>query len=181
MMKIKNVDIKLLKPYKNNPRVNFDAVDKVAESIKNFGFKVPIVINKDYIIINGHTRYEASKKLGLKEIPAIFADDLTEEQQKAFRLIDNKTHDFAQWNYDLLDEELDKISLDMDKYGFGNDSLDFIDQILDSGIAGEGNEKELFGLRISFDKKYEEDVKAVINIYGKEMIIAQVMNVMEEK
>lgn len=96
-MEIKNIDINLIKPYENNPRVNINAVDKVAESIKEFGFKVPLVVNSDYVIINGHTRYEASKKLGLKNVPVIFADDLSEQQQNAFRIIDNKTHDYAEW------------------------------------------------------------------------------------
>ena len=86
------VDIKLddLKPYENNPRNNEEAIEPVANSIKSYGFKVPIVVDKNNIIIAGHTRYKAAKKLGLNKVPCIVADDLTEDQVNAFRLVDNK-------------------------------------------------------------------------------------------
>lgn len=84
-----------LKPYENNPRFNDDAVEFVANSIKEFGFKVPIVIDKNGVIVAGHTRYKASIELGLKEVPCIVADDLSDEQVKAFRLADNKVSEKA--------------------------------------------------------------------------------------
>ena len=93
-------------PYINNPRNNDEAVDAVASSIKNFGFKVPIVIDKNNEIVNGHTRLKAAKKLGLQSVPCIIADDLTESQIKAFRLADNKVSEIATWNLDLLDLSL---------------------------------------------------------------------------
>ena len=105
-------------PYEKNPRKNDEAVKYVAESIKQFGFKVPIVIDKNNVIVAGHTRYKASKKLGLKEVPCIVADDLTEEQIKAYRLADNKVAEQAEWDIELLDEELDSI-LDIDMADFG--------------------------------------------------------------
>lgn len=106
-------------PYEKNPRKNDEAVKYVAESIKQFGFKVPIVIDKNNVIVAGHTRYKASKKLGLKEVPCIVADDLTEEQIKAYRLADNKVSELAEWDFDLLDEELDGIlDIDMGDFGF---------------------------------------------------------------
>ena len=105
-------------PYEKNPRKNDEAVKYVAESIKQFGFKVPIVIDKNNVIVAGHTRYKASKKLGLKEVPCIVADDLTEEQIKAYRLADNKVSELAEWDIELLDEELDSI-LDIDMADFG--------------------------------------------------------------
>lgn len=107
-------------PYEKNPRKNDDAVKYVAESIKQFGFKVPIVIDKNNVIVAGHTRYKASKKLGLKEVPCIVADDLTEEQIKAYRLADNKVAELAEWDDYLLGEELDGI-LDIDMCDFGFD------------------------------------------------------------
>lgn len=107
-------------PYEKNPRKNDEAVKYVAESIKQFGFKVPIVIDKNNVIVAGHTRYKASKKLGLKEVPCIVADDLTEEQIKAYRLADNKVAELAEWDFDLLGEELDGI-LDIDMCDFGFD------------------------------------------------------------
>ena len=89
-MDIKQINVDKLIPYINNPRKNNDAVDQVASSIKNFGFKVPIVIDKDNEIITGHTRLKAAKKLGIEEVPCIIADDLTPAQIKAFRIADNK-------------------------------------------------------------------------------------------
>lgn len=115
------VDKKLseITPYKNNPRNNDEAVGPVAESIKEFGFKVPIVIDKNGEIVNGHTRYKAAKKLGLETVPVIVADDLSEEQIKAFRLADNKVGEIAVWDLDLLNEELnDILDLDMSVFGF---------------------------------------------------------------
>jgi ParB-like chromosome segregation protein Spo0J len=179
-MKVEYIDINLIKPYKNNPRINVNAIDKVMESIKEFGFKVPVVLNDKYVIVNGHTRYEASKRLGLKQIPVIFAKDLTEEQQKAFRIVDNKSHDLAEWDYMKLDEELDKITMDLEKFGFEENILDFIDDALESGIAGEGNEKEVFGVSITFERKDEEKIKEIIAKYGKEAIVNKVMDRMEE-
>ena len=131
-MEIKMVKVDDLKPYANNPRFNDDAVEYVAKSIKEFGFKVPMVIDKNNEIVAGHTRYKASLELGLKEVPCIIADDLTEEQIKAFRLADNKVSEQASWNYDLLDLELDDInSLDMADFGFMEHTIDWdnIDEI----------------------------------------------------
>ena len=118
-MKIVNKKINEIKPYENNPRFNDDAVEKVANSIKEFGFKVPIVIDKDGVIVAGHTRYKASIELGLEEVPCIVADDLTEEQIKAFRLADNKVAELSSWNTDKLGEELKGLDLDLDMTDFG--------------------------------------------------------------
>ena len=115
----KNIDE--LIPYDNNPRINDEAVEYVKNSIKEFGFKVPIVIDKDNVIIAGHTRIKASKELGIKDIPCIIADDLTEEQVKAFRLADNKVAEKSMWDYTKLDEELDSIlDIDMSMFNFEN-------------------------------------------------------------
>lgn len=109
-------------PYKNNPRKNDDAVGGVAKSIKEFGFKVPIVVDKNNEIVAGHTRYKASKKLGLEEIPCIIVDDLNEEQIKAFRLADNKVSEKAEWDIDILNSELkDIIDIDMTEFDFNID------------------------------------------------------------
>lgn len=126
------VDKKLseITPYKNNPRNNDEAVGPVAESIKEFGFKVPIVIDKNGEIVNGHTRYKAAKKLGLETVPVIVADDLSEEQIKAFRLADNKVGEIAVWDLDLLNEELNDI-LDLDMSAFGFDVLDNLDDLIE--------------------------------------------------
>lgn len=126
------VDKKLseITPYKNNPRNNDEAVGPVAESIKEFGFKVPIVIDKNGEIVNGHTRYKVAKKLGLETVPVIVADDLSDEQIKAFRLADNKVGEIAVWDLDLLNEELNDI-LDLDMSAFGFDVLDNLDDLIE--------------------------------------------------
>lgn len=117
-MKIVSVSLQDLKPYENNPRLNDNAIDSVANSIREFGFKVPVVITKDNVIVAGHTRYKASLKLGLKEVPCIVADDLTEEQIKAFRLADNKVSELAEWDFEKLNIELSNIDLDMSLFNF---------------------------------------------------------------
>ena len=105
-MQIINLKIDELKPYRHNPRKNDSAVNFVAASIEEFGFRVPIVIGQDNEIICGHTRLKAAKKLGIVEVPCIVIDDLTPAQIKAFRLADNKTSELAEWDLDLLRLEL---------------------------------------------------------------------------
>lgn len=118
-MNVQEIKLKDIKPYGKNPRKNDDAVPYVAESIKQFGFKVPIVIDKNNVIVAGHTRYKAAKKLGFKSVPCIIADDLTDEQIKAFRLADNKVSEKAEWDLDLLDSEIEEIfDIDMTDFGF---------------------------------------------------------------
>ena len=108
-----------LVPYENNPRDNSKAVNAVAESIREFGFKNPIIVDKDDVIVAGHTRLKAAKRLGLGEVPVIRADDLTEEQVKAYRLADNKTAELAGWDFILLDSELKQLGkIDMELFGF---------------------------------------------------------------
>lgn len=106
-------------PYENNPRENDKAVDAVAASIREFGFNVPIVIDKDDIIVAGHTRLKAAEKLGLEDVPTIKVGDLTDEEVRAFRLADNKTAELAGWDFAMLDEELQDITaIDMTAFGF---------------------------------------------------------------
>ena len=114
-------------PYVHNPRDDANAVDAVASSIKNFGFKVPIVIDKGSEIVTGHTRLLAAKKLNMEKVPVIIADDLSEAEVKAFRLADNKVGELADWDWSLLDsefEELKEMELDFDMEEFGFESSD---------------------------------------------------------
>lgn len=142
-MEIINKKIEDLKPYENNPRFNDDAVEYVANSIKEFGFKVPIIIDKNGVIVAGHTRYKASLELGLKEVPCIIADDLTEEQIKAFRLADNKVSEQASWNFDLLEEELENLDIDMEQYGFDKiEDINFEDFYEDNEVKKEEEKKQ---------------------------------------
>jgi len=124
-MEIVMMNIDEIIPYENNPRKNDDAVEAVANSIKNFGFKSPIVVDANKVIVNGHTRLKASKLLGLTMVPVIIASDLTEEQCRALRLADNKTAEIASWDKKLLMQELESIDweglqMDMTDFGFDN-------------------------------------------------------------
>lgn len=142
-IQINYVSLNLLKPYKNNPRINDEAVEPVAKSIKEFGFKVPLVIDKDFNIVCGHTRYKASQQLGLEEVPCIVADDLTPSQLKAFRLADNKVSENSSWAYDKLEQELSQISdIDMSEFGFDLDDLDT--DLDDYGLKQNGSLSERF-------------------------------------
>lgn len=118
-MQIVEKKLNEIKPYENNPRNNDEAAECVANSIKEFGFKVPIVIDKDGVIVAGHTRLKAAERLGLETVPCIVADDLTPEQVKAFRLADNKVGELATWDFEKLDIELNGITdIDMADFGF---------------------------------------------------------------
>ena len=139
-MQIVEKKIEEIKPYEKDPRKNDGAVDAVANSIEQFGFRVPVVIDKGGVIVCGHTRYKAAKKLGLKAVPCIIADDLSDEQIKAYRLADNKVAELAEWDIDLLGEELDGIfDIDMSDFGF-----DFEDEVggATSGADQGNNQKE---------------------------------------
>lgn len=118
-LKIEYIDTEKLIPYINNPRINDNAVDVVAASIKEFGFKNPILIDRENVIIAGHTRLKAAKKLGLKEVPTIKVEDLTDEQVKALRLVDNKTGELAEWDWNVLEKELAEL-----EFEFGSEKLE---------------------------------------------------------
>lgn len=120
-MEVLQRTIREITPYENNPRNNDSAVDAVAASIREFGWQQPIVVDVDGVIIAGHTRYKAAKKLHLKEVPVVVADNLTDEQVRAYRLADNKSGELAEWNFPLLEEELASLSgIDMCEFGFEN-------------------------------------------------------------
>lgn len=109
-MNVTNMKISELKEYESNPRlISNEAVDKVAESIKEFGFKVPIIIDENNVIVAGHTRKLAAESIGMEEVPVTVADDLTEDQIKAFRLADNKVSEFSEWDFEKLEEEINSI------------------------------------------------------------------------
>jgi len=104
--------------YQNNPRKNDQAVELVAESISKFGFRVPIIVDSNGVIVTGHTRVKAAIKLGMREVPVIVADDLTEDQIRAYRIVDNRVSELAKWDYELLEVELKEIELDLSMFKF---------------------------------------------------------------
>ena len=121
-MNIIEMNIEDITPYKNNPRNNDAAVDKVAKSIKDFGFTNPIIVDSDNVVIAGHTRLLAAKRLGMKTVPVIVKTDLSPEQAKAFRLVDNKSAEFSSWDWEKLETELAELqSMDFDLSGFDFD------------------------------------------------------------
>lgn len=122
-MNIVQLPIEELTPYEHNPRNNKKAIKYVANSIRDFGFKSPIILDTNKVIICGHTRYKAAKVLGYTHVPCIIASDLTEEQVKAYRLADNKVAEMAKWDYDLLSFEIQDLSFDMEDFGFDVEQL----------------------------------------------------------
>jgi len=132
-----------IKPYGNNPRINDSAVGPVAESIREFGFKVPIVIDSNGVIAAGHTRLKAAALIGLETVPCIIADDLNDKQIRAYRLADNKTAEIADWDYELLDIELGGIiEIDMGAFGFTYNTEDQAIDLNGQDTSGDSNFEE---------------------------------------
>lgn len=136
-MEIIERNIEELIPYENNPRNNDAAVEYVANSIREFGFKNPIIIDRNNVIVAGHTRAKAAEKLGMVKVPTIMADDLTDEQIQAFRLADNKVSEFSGWNFSILEKELEELELTFDMQEFGFNDAEKIE------IESESDDKEV--------------------------------------
>ena len=131
-MEIKMVSVADIIPYENNPRKNEDAVQYVKNSIEQFGFKIPMVLDAENVIVCGHTRFLAAQELGMTEVPCTYADDLTEEQIKAFRLADNKTAEMSGWDFEKLELELSDLpEIDMADFGFINAEYDPVEMFGD--------------------------------------------------
>lgn len=174
-----------LKPYENNPRINDEAVQYVRNSIEQFGFKVPIIIDKNNVVIAGHTRLKAAKEIGIKDVPCIVADDLTDEQVKAFRLADNKVSEKSMWDYSKLDEELnDILDIDMSMFDFDTNIDDIFEEeeneVIEDNFEAEspkepkaklgdiyqlGNHRLMCG-----DSTKEEDVAKLMNGVKADMV-----------
>lgn len=178
-MKIKNMKTLSLIPYENNPRNNEGAIQFVANSIKQFGFKVPIVIDKDNVIVSGHTRWMAAQALELEEVPCLVADDLTPEQIKAFRLADNKVAEKSSWDYAKLGKEIEDLleldlGFDLTDIGFGEFELsaltgDFEPDGFDDELVQEysGKEEDMLAKKrviITYTAEQEELVKKLLHV-----------------
>lgn len=158
-----------LREYENNPRNNVGAVDAVTASIREFGFKVPIVIDGNNEIIAGHTRLRAARAIGLDKVPCIVADDLTPEQIKAFRLADNKTGEFATWDFNALDKELAELYLngfDMQRFGFDGDKINEEDFGEEFSLP-DGDKGEICQMTFILHTKQAELVKYALTIVGE--------------
>ena len=162
-MNVKTIPLAEIHPYANNPRKNDEAVAGVAASIKRFGFLIPMVIDRNGEIICGHTRYKAAKQLRLKEVPCVIADELTEDEIRAFRLADNKVSEKAQWDMDLLPVELAGIMLPMEDFGFESISPDDFGE---NFVLDEGEKKPFQQISITVhDKQAELILRAIKYVY----------------
>lgn len=136
-MKIVEKKLLDLKPYENNPRHNGAAVEPVMHSIQKFGFKVPLVIDRNGTIVTGHTRLLAAKELGMEKVPCIVAEDLTEDQVNAFRLADNKVSELSSWDWGKLEEELARMEIaEIDMTEFGFQGFGGIESFFDDATSG---------------------------------------------
>lgn len=160
-MQVKDTPISDIKPYENNPRDNENAVAEVAESIKQYGFQQPIVVDKNGVIIVGHTRFLAAKSLGLTTVPVIWASNLTDQQVKGYRLADNKTSDYSVWDNKKLLKELQEI--DKEIYtGFKESGIfeDVLDET-DNSPVEENDKGVTYSIKFSTqNKEVFERIKA---------------------
>lgn len=166
MIKIIEKKVADLVPYENNARINDGAVDAVANSIKEFGIKNPIIIDRDNVIVCGHTRIKACEKLGIKTVPCVVADDLTDEQIKAFRIADNSTAQIAEWDLEKLQAELENIDMDMVQFGL-QEQIEEIEKSLDNGYGEEftlpdGDKSEICQMTFALHERQAELIKEAI-------------------
>lgn len=166
-MIIEQRPIEEVRPYPNNPRNNKKAVAAVAASIREFGFKVPIVVDTAGVIITGHTRREAAISLGMKTVPVIVADDLTEAQIKAFRLADNKVSEFSEWDEDALAEELAQLDeaalgIDMADVGFEMEDAPSADDFSDDFTLPDNGRPEMCTCTFTLHYRQKELIEYVL-------------------
>ena len=156
-------------PYEKNARKNDKAVKYVAKSIEQFGFKQPIIIDSNNVVVCGHTRLKASERLGIEEVPCIVADDLTDEQIKAFRLADNKVAEQSEWDLNLLNDELDDIlNIDMSDFGFDIFSMDDIDEV--EAYNEEEDEREYFSKTFTFPIEKKKQIICYLKKHQNEIV-----------
>lgn len=142
-MKIEKVNFDKLIPYENNPRKNDEAIKYIKQSIEDFGYLNPIIVNKDYVIICGHTRYKALQQMNVDLVDVIVIDDLTKEQEKLFRLADNKVAEYSKWDYEkVLEESAELIDNYLGKYGFEYHSLEDLNINEDEYLSEENIEEK---------------------------------------
>ena len=166
-MIVEQWDIDRIRPYPNNPRNNKKAVAAVAKSIREFGFKVPIVVDTEGVVITGHTRRLAALSLGMKTVPVIVADDLTEQQIKAFRLADNKVAEIAEWDDDALQEELASLDaaalgIDMSDLGFSIDDDPTADDFSEDFSLPDGQRPEMCTCTFTLHYRQKELIDYVL-------------------
>lgn len=178
-MDVQQVAIDKIRPYENNPRNNDGAVEAVANSIREFGFRQPIVVDMQGVIIAGHTRYKAAQALGMTEIPVIYAD-LSPEKAQAYRLADNKTGELAGWDFSKLQQELDELAtvdIDMEQFGFAEMPHFLEDFASKKEEYSDDHElvREFFSVTITLNKMYEPQVQDYLKRVGKDEIVKMIL------
>lgn len=180
-MQIISKGIDELVPYENNPRHNKKAVEYVANSIRDFGFRVPLVIDKNGVIVAGHTRYEAARKLGINNIPCIVADDLSEDKIRAFRVVDNKVSEYSMWDEDKLIKEMQGlVAFDMSEYGFPDD-FDIEESLLSDDFSRKKDgERATFSVTLNFDVDRRAEIDEAIKRIGKGNVVGEIVRICKE-
>lgn len=176
-MRIEWWDIDRVIPYENNPRNNDDAVEKVANSLREFGWKQSLVVDPDGVLIVGHTRLKAAKSLGMDKVPVLVASDLTPAQSQAYRLADNKTAELATWDIEALSVELDGLSVDFDMAEFGFDDGISIDGFGEDFELPDGDEPNFKKITAYFSQEQYEQVTSAIEKVKRQGIASDGGNV----
>ena len=169
-MKTETWPLERLIDYARNPRKNDHAVDRVAAAIREFGFRVPIVAKSDGLVVDGHLRLKAARKLGLAEVPVVLADDLTDAQVKAFRISVNRMAELAEWDSELLAlelGELGELGFDLDLTGFGEDEIKALESpqvdAIDMPELASGDRQPFQQMTFTLHDEQADQVKAAID------------------
>lgn len=177
--KIKLTDIK---PYEKNPRINDLAVDYVVKSIKQCGYISPIIVDENNVILAGHTRYKALKSLGYDEAKCIVKEGLSDDLKKKYRLLDNKTNEYATWDFDLLKDEISDIDFGDLEIDWGIDDISFINDLENDGFKDFSEVQPLDSYSVTFvfpaDKK--EFMLSKVNELGKPKISDMILEMLEK-
>lgn len=176
---VQEVSRDLLKPYERNAKIHTDEqVEKIADSIKEFGFVSPVLIDRDYNIIAGHGRVMAAEVLGMDTVPCLFVEGLTEEQRRAYILADNKLGELSSWDMDLVNAELSELEVldfNIDLTGFDISTERYIDDLLENGLEKGKVDASEFKMSFMIDKEYEELLTGYIQTNGKQPLIEAII------
>ena len=180
-MKIEQKRIDEITPYANNPRDNRSAVGLVADSIEHFGFLQPIVVTADGTVIVGHTRLEAAKALGLETVPVIVADDLTEQEADAYRIVDNKVGELSYWDVDLLNEELQSIGKEeAEAAGFRLEETGLFDLVQAGDYVREDRQRDTFAVTLNFTETEYAILTGEKDSPDKDAIVQEIIAICKE-
>lgn len=177
---LKNIALSKLKPYKNNPRINDGAVESVAESIKQCGYISPIIIDENNEVLAGHTRLKALINSGVKEADVVVVKGLNATQKRKYRILDNKTNEFATWDFEKLEDEIE--GLDFEGFDFGFDGDNYIGDLLEEAFSDVGTKEEVvFAIAFEFPVADEEIIKDYVKKIGKDTISNNILRAAKQE